>query len=217
MMESLEISNEKKSFDTDSEFPANTTSRLADIQREYYNTHRKNVFFKKTQKQDCTAHVCAQMSLEDLLSETFWVIPNTNRLFFDYTVFKMYANPDNYSHIIEKVLVYCSDCVEKFGSFEVHVNLAGFTVSAAERYKSIITLFCSECLHRNKRFNATLDTMNLYNIPNMVDQLSMILLPLIPIEVRPKLRLYRKPESASALENLHRNVAATSTGAVPMR
>ena len=200
-MEFLEITDENPANNRD-----NTTSaayRLAELQREYYEQNRKNLFFKKSQKQECSEMVCSRMNLEDLLNETFWVIPDTNKLFFDYTVFKNYANPGNFIAIIDKVLFYCSDCVEKYGSFEVHVNLAGFTVSAAERFKSIIDLFCRECLHRNQRYNATLDTMNLYNIPNMVDQLSRMLMPMIPIEVRPKMKLFRKPESAEALANLH--------------
>lgn len=208
-MEFLEISDENaKKSESDTETP-NIAARMIELQREYYETNRKHFIFKKTQKQECAEMICARMSLDDLLNETFWVIPHTNRLFFDYTVFKTYANPDNYMRIIDKVLIHCTDCVERYGCFEVHVNLAGFTVSAAERYQIIIELFCRECLNRNKRFNVTLNTMNLYNIPNMVDQLSRMLLPLIPHEVRPKIRLFRKDESVKALADLHQSLSQT--------
>jgi hypothetical protein len=202
-MEFLEINSKQPESESET---SSVASRMLQLQREYYDSNRKHFIFKKNQKQECAEMICARMSLDDLLKETFWVIPDTNRLFFDYTVFKTYANPDNYPNVIDKVLIHCVECVEKYDCFEVHVNLAGFTVSAAERYKIIIEMFCRECLNRNKRFNVTLQTMNLYNIPNMVDQLSRMLMPLIPPEVRPKIRLFRKPESEKALTELHNTV-----------
>ncbi len=177
---------------------------IKQIQNNYFQENSKNVFFKKTQKFDCANTVCKQIDIEDLLYHTSWIIPGKNKVYFDYTVFKQYACPENFSLIVNDVLAKCIDCSYQFNVFEVHVNLSSFTITAAERYKSIIELFCTECFRRDTRFTERLVCMCLYNIPTMIENISRILLPLIPPEVRPKLRLYSKDESQALLVELHK-------------
>jgi hypothetical protein len=185
----------------------NTMVKLEEIkhiQNNYFQENSKNVFFKKTQKFDCANTVCKQIDIDDLLYHTSWIIPGKNKVYFDYNVFKQYASPENFAIIVDDVLAKCIDCSNQFTGFEVHVNLASFTITAAERYKSIIELFCNECFRRDTRFTERLMCMCLYNIPIMIENISRLLLPLIPLEVRPKLRLHSKDESQSLLIQLHK-------------
>ena len=80
------------------------------------------------------------------------------------------------------------------------MNLDTFTISAAHRYKDIITLFCDECLRRETHFTERLDGMHLYNTPKIIDNISALLMPLIPPEVRPKIRMYGKQESGEMIK-----------------
>lgn len=184
----------------------NTTSKLQEIEsikNDFYNENSKKTFFNKSQKFDCANTVCQRIDIDDLLYHTSWIIPNTNKVYFDYTVFKQYASPENFILVVNDILAKCLDCSNQYQYFEVHVNLSSFTMTAAERYKSIIELFCNECFRRDTRFTEKLISMNIYNIPTMIENISRILLPLIPPEVRPKIRLFSKQESSDLLYKLH--------------
>jgi hypothetical protein len=183
----------------------NTTNMDAILQhqKEYYETNKKNMFFKKSQKLDCAETICNRMNLTDLMDQTFWIIPNTNQLYFDYRVLKLYGNPNNFMEIVDNVLRFCSWCVSEYSNFEINVNLSSFTVSAAERFRDIVVLFCEECGKRETRFSERLTAMNLYNTPNMIDQISKILMPIFPVEVRHKIRMFKKDESAEILQELY--------------
>ena len=184
----------------------NTMVKLEEIEQikeAYFQENSKKMFFKNSQKFDCANTVCKQIDIDDLLYHTSWLIPNKNKVYVDYVVFKQYASPENFGMIVNDILAKCIDCSNQHTMFEVHVNLASFTITAAERYKSIIELFCNECFRRDTRFTERLVCMSLYNIPTMIENISRILLPLIPPEVRPKLRLYSKDESQVLLVQLH--------------
>jgi hypothetical protein len=180
-----------------------TYEDILDVQTDYYQTHNKNTFFKKQQKFECAEMVCNRIPLESLINQTCWIIPNMNQMVFDYRIFKMYANPANYMEIVENVLVFCNWCVKEYGTFEFNFNLESFTISAAERYKDTVVLFCDECFKRNTRFSESLIHMNIYNMPNVIDQISRMLLPLIPVETRPKIRLFSKTDSELTLIDLY--------------
>jgi hypothetical protein len=184
----------------------NTNLKLQEIESiktNFYNENSKKTFFSKSQKFECANTVCERIDIDDLLYHTSWIVPNTNKVYFDYTVFKQYASPENFILIVNDVLAKCMDCSCQFNMFEVHVNLSSFTITAAERYKSIIELFCNECFRRDTRFTEKLSTFNLYNIPTMIENISRMLLPLIPPEVKPKLKLFTKQESQALLTKLH--------------
>jgi hypothetical protein len=42
--------------------------------------------------------------------------------------------------------------------------------------------------------------MHLYNTPQIIDNISALLMPLIPPEVRPKIRMYGKQESGEMIK-----------------
>ena len=176
---------------------------IQNIREAFYQQSSKNIFFKKKQKFECAKSICEQMSLDDLLYHTAWIIPNTHSVYIDYTVLKLYANPTNFDLIVDKCMGLALECSNNVPTFEVHMNLEGFTISACERYKTIIELFCHRCFVNNTRFSERMSAFHLYNVPAVVDHIHKIVMPIIPPEARNKFVLHKKSESMALLEALH--------------
>lgn len=160
--------------------------------------------FNKSAKFANAETVCAQLPLDALCERTFWIIPRTKKIFFEYPFLKLYAHPGNFADIACRVLEQCSYCKSNGGGFSVHVNLDGFTVSAAERYSGLVSMFCRICEVRNTGYTEHITEMHLYNASAMVDNICRILMPLVPAEIKPKLRIHSKSESDDLLADLHR-------------
>lgn len=180
-------------------------NKLTNLRNQYYSDSGKNVFFKNKQKIECATTICNSVGLEQIIDKTIYCIPNSNKVFFDYTLFKMYATPENYNQIVSHALLQCRHKISENGNFEIHINLNSFTVSACERYKDIIQIFCNECLRSNTRYSINLSKLIVYNSPNMIDAISRIILPFIDPIVRNKITLYNKSESDILIYNLFSN------------
>lgn len=164
-------------------------------QKEYYESQGKNMFFKKGQKQDCAKGVSQAFPLEDMLQKTIYIIPDKNKLIFDYPVFKLFATNDNFEAIIQRVIEYYDILLNKYTNFEVHINLDGFTISAAERYKSVIQVFCNKCMNSQTRYTTYITAMYLYYTPSMIDNISTLLKPFIDPIILQRIVMYSKSES----------------------
>lgn len=190
------------------------TDILDDIEKyknTYYSENKKAFFFKKSQKLDCAANISSKFDINDLLSQTVAIIPNTNRVYLDYTVFKLYANPENYSTIVNYVIQLFKTCIENYGSFECHFNLNSFTMTAAERYKSVIELFCKECLKSETRYGRMLSKMYVYYSPGLIEKFTSLFAHLIDPFIRDRFVVYTKEESDDRLiENLGGGCAAAT-------
>ena len=202
-MEKLQIAH------SDTESQNSDLEKILKAKDEFYDTTKKHMFFKNAQKRECAEAICNKIGLVDLMDNTFWIVPNKDEMYFDYRVFKLYGTPANYGEIVDNVLRFCSWCVSEYGIFEIHVNLASFTVSAAERYRDIIVYFCDESVKRDTMFSETMRYMNIYNVPSCVDQISRLLLPLIPPDVRSKIRLFKKEQSTEILSKLYEQSGKT--------
>uniref|UniRef100_A0A6C0ARU4 CRAL-TRIO domain-containing protein n=1 Tax=viral metagenome TaxID=1070528 RepID=A0A6C0ARU4_9ZZZZ len=183
--------------------PTNTLiTKIEKLKAEYYAESTKAMFFKKQQKVDCANMICNGVGLEEMLNHTVFVIPNTNRVYFDYTIFKTYAIPSNYDAIVKRVLDLFQECIVKYGNFEAHVNLNTFTISAFERYKAIIIKFCEECFKNNTHFSVDLVKFCIYNSPNMIDLITTTAKPFIDDTIRQKVILFNKKESEKLISDL---------------
>jgi hypothetical protein len=176
---------------------------IVELQNEYYSDKKKSVLFKHSQKMECASLICSRMDLADLMDQTFWIVPNKNQIYMEYRAFKLYGHPDVYSRIVETVLEFCDWCVAQYGHFEMHVNIASLTISAIERYRSLIVRINEECIRRQKGFLPRLASVNLYNVTATMDNVMSILLQILPPELGPKIKLYKKDESGPLLEKLH--------------
>ena len=177
-------------------------NEIQQYKEKYYQLEGKNMFFKKSQKMDCATKISEQFDLNTLIAHTIYEIPNTNKLLFDYTVFKLYATPDNYDTIIKYILTLFEYILMKHSCFEMNVILDTFTVSAVERYKSVIQMFCNKCMASNTRYSKYITQMNLYYTPSMIDSIRSILRPFIDNTVYDRIVMYSKSESPEILKKL---------------
>ena len=163
--------------------------KVKKLQEQYYANNNKNLFFKNKQKIDCAALVCDNIPIETLLSNTIYIINDTNQVFVDYTIFKLFATPQNFEIITSAIISTLQDRIEKYDSFQLHINLNTFTVSALERYKTMIKHFCDKCLSSETRYSKKMDKTFIYSPPNSFDAIVKTLKPFIDPFVYDKLIL----------------------------
>jgi len=162
---------------------------------EFYSESSKNVLFKKQQKYDCAKQITNKISLEVLLNRTCYIIDDTNCVHIDYPILKSYASPDIFDTISEYIITNFQHVKNTHGNLQVFMNLDGFTVSAAERYKKLIEVFCTKCFQRNTGFAPVVLQFVVYNSPNVIDTIKHIVMPFMEENVKAKLLLVPKRDS----------------------
>ena len=183
-----------------------TESLLKSIDKfkeDYYeNKTHKSFLFKKSQKIDCAKKISENFDLSTMINSTIYIIPNTNKIIFNYTIFKLYANPENYEIIVQNVLNIYDEILKTFENFEAHVILEGFTISAAERYKEAIKLFCQKCMNSSTKYAKLTTAMHIYYTPSMIENISALLRPFIDSNVNERIILHSKTESSGLIDTL---------------
>jgi hypothetical protein len=193
--------------------PSATEAQVKSFHETYYQQNAKRRFNKNEQKFHCASLASTNFDVTELLAKTFTIFKDPNQIdnhvYFHYPLFKLYAHPDNYMAIVEFLIALVAKSISlaesKFIHF--HVSMQGFTPTAAHRYRAFLELFSNECLHRQTGYLNHLHHLHLYHVPDISIQISQILLPLAPPEIRPLIKLYKKTESDApihALLNLER-------------
>jgi hypothetical protein len=166
--------------------------KINELTNKFYVEKGKNTIFKKKQKFDCATTIVDTLGFDNLLNKTIYIITDTNRVFIDYTLFKLYATPENYNKITDHAIFLINYCVEKYGNYETYINLDTFTVSSAERYKQIIQIFINKCIVSNSEYSTKLVKLCIYNTPKTFNIISNILLPLFDPAIKNKIVLFDK-------------------------
>jgi hypothetical protein len=161
----------------------------------FYSESGKNSFFKNNQKFDCARHIVDKISLEVLLNKMCNFFDGAYTLHIDYPTLKLIASPEIFDTISEHIIMKCQTIKAAYNRLELVINLDGFTVSAAERYKSLIQLFCSKCFHLNAGFSSVVTSFILYNSPTLIDGIYPIVKPFISEEVHSKVTIIQKKDS----------------------
>jgi hypothetical protein len=177
-------------------------SKIEQLKDDYYDTNGKNVIFKKSQKTECAKQISNKIDIDMLIKNTMFIVPNTNKIYFSYEMFKLYANDDNYEIIKNNLLSLVQLCIHNFSNFELHMNINSFTVSGCERHKKFVILLTQQCLQEKKNYSFLLTKFYVYYTPITISNIIQIVTPLIDPVVRPKFVLYSKSESDDLLKNL---------------
>ena len=138
---------------------------------KYYQEHNKNRFFKNSQKLDCASNISQQMDIHKMIQCTVFQIPNTNILYYNYLVFKTYANDQVTPILYQYVVALVDKVLKEYSSFEFHVNLKSFTISAAQRYYNII---CS-VFDENTSFTGQMTKLVIYHTPSVINNIRQLL------------------------------------------
>jgi len=177
-------------------------TRLDKMKADYYSKNKPSIFNKK-QKDECAKSIAINCPLPYLLNNTAYILNNTNKVYFDYTVFKTYATCENFPHIVNHIKQLNIQAIQMYGSFEIHINWATYTISAHERYKDIFRLFSlahtDDCRYD---FSALLTRFNVYNTPAIMNIISTFITPLIDPIVISKIHLHDKVVSEPIIRML---------------
>jgi hypothetical protein len=79
-------------------------NQMEKYKEDFYQTQGKNTFFKKSQKLDCAKQMSKVFDLSEMIQQTIYLIPGTNNIVFNYPIFKLYGNDDNYDIIIQYII-----------------------------------------------------------------------------------------------------------------
>jgi hypothetical protein len=176
--------------------------KIAQLQNNYYAMNQKKTFFASSQKNDCATTISKHLGINELICHTIYNIPNTNKIFFDYTIFKTYATEPIFETIVDRLMQTTEACIQTYGSFEMHVNWNTYSVSAHERYKKIYQMFTTSCTFSRFNFSDKLIKMHVYNVPAMIDTLTPIIRPFVDPKIIDKICLYTKKDSEYLLAQL---------------
>jgi len=178
---------------------SNVLEKIEQLKKIYFENNNKNVLFKKSQKDDCARYISENIDINLLIEKTVYIIPNTNIITFDYPVFKLYANGDNYTKIIDHIMNLFDYAIKYYSNFEVNYNLESFTVSAAERYVPAVKEFCNRCLTQSTKYSDLMKVFRILNTPSVMDMIIQIFKPFAEKTVIQKLVLLKKDETAKYL------------------
>jgi len=179
----------------------NILEDLDKFKDKYYSENKKkSVFNRKSQKYEMAKELLTKFDINLLLQKTAYVIPESNKLFVNYQIFKQFAHPDNYELFVKYVQSFIPPLISKYNTFECHVDIDTFTISAAERYKGVIQVFCRDIFEVS--FTDHLDGIYIYNPPTMLDKISIIILKFLEPATKEKIRIVSKSNSKEIVEKL---------------
>lgn len=191
---------------------AELEKEIESIREEYYSESGKNVVFKKQQKYDCAKQVVSHISIDVLLDRTCWIDEKTNYVMFDYPIMKTYASPEVFDAITDHIIGKFRVVKNVQGALVVILNLDGFTVSAAERYKSLIEMFCTKCFNLQMGFAQILTKLVISNAPSTIESVRPILMSFMLEEIKSKLQIVGKKDTAEVLRGMGVYPGLISTG-----
>jgi len=182
-----------------SESLLNDLIRFKDL---YYAENKKNIFQKKAQKYEVATAITNCFDVNLLLQKTAYIIPNSNKVFVDYPMFKQFAQPNNYELFVKYVQNLVSVVIKTNKTFECHINIDTFTISAAERYKGVIKAFNEGVFG----YTEYMDAIYVYNSPTMIEKISKVLLNLLDPSTKNKLKLVKKTDTEGVVVNFNKTL-----------
>ncbi len=140
-----------------------------------YKEKRPSFFTSKaTNKIERAKYITNQIPLDQLLSNTFFILENTNRIYLDYPKLKLFATPDIYDKLLEHVTKLIQICVNIYGNVELHANLNTFSITAANRYKELIKKCCTHFFQSNSTYKNEITHIYLHNYPKIIPLLTTL-------------------------------------------
>ena len=126
------------------------------------------------------------------------IIPNSNKIYIDYQLFKQYANPSNYNILINEFASTINKIKESYKMYEIHVNLFKFTSKSMKDYYSF-----SQLLYNMQACDMN-DVICLvaYNVSLLVNSISQLFVKYVGAEFKNKLILHERDASNKLLDVL---------------
>jgi len=177
---------------------------LLKMRESFYTTETKNRFFKNRQKERCNRMIVENSDVDTLLNRSVYIIENTNQIYIDYAMLKMFVTETMHQTVVDHIIECLTKCILTYGKYDLHLDLNGFTISAAERHKHVIFSFHHKCLMTSTnggvKFEASLDHMYIYNTPSVIMSIRKIFSTIMSSVLHSKIIYYDKEESAAQLK-----------------
>lgn len=157
--------------------------QIESLQTNYYDKNKKNTFFKNNQKQDLAKTITQHISINELMKKSVYTLPDTNIVFIDYPILKTFLCEDVYHDCINYLLNEYQMTINKYGNYQVTVDLKGFTISAAQRYQKGVILFTDKCNESTTKFSEIMTKMTILNAPSMIESIQKFLKPFIDPQI----------------------------------
>lgn len=167
---------------------------IKQLQLDYHSNPNiiKTFLNKKEIKKGCSEHVSRNINLDKLISETVYVIDDTNKIFIDYTVFKVYSSQSNYQTIVDFLVNKIKFIMSIHKTFEVHLNLKSLTISGIERYRPIFQIYYDTCCKNGLYYDsAVLDQIVIYNTPMIVNIITPIMVKYTDQSIKSKITYHK--------------------------
>ena len=162
----------------------------------------KNIFFKKTQKNEIAKSVSENFELSRLLFESIY-ISSENEIYINYPTLKLFIHEEIYENIIDHLLNLFNETILKYGNYSFNLNLEGFTVSAAERHKNVIILFSNKCLNNTSiEYSILVNKIRILNTPSIINILIKMFKPFFPKNITNQIEYFNKQESVDIIKKL---------------
>lgn len=175
----------------------NLMNELEQFKTTYYSANKKNMVFKTQQKHELATKICSQFGQDDLFHKSVYPIRDTNKVYIDYPVFKLFVNPANYQAFVLFCQNIFNQTIQTHGTFECHVNLEGLTISAVERHQRVVELFCVDPEQRDgMEYTRFLTKMCIYNTPSIIDNIINVVKRLIDSDIMKMVIKYSKRDTA---------------------
>ena len=171
------------------------TEQIKALQEQFYEKNDKKRIFKKNQKYECATSIQQSIPVSTMLEHSIYILPNTNKIIFNYTIFKTFMNPDVFQPFVVRAFNLCNETITNNGTFCVHLNIQGSTISGFQRFKPIIELFLKKVDELNFDYKQYLEHASFYYPPSIMTNLLSLLYPMLEKEVMAKLIVINKETS----------------------
>jgi hypothetical protein len=171
--------------------------QLERAKKKFYEENQKTKIFKNKQKLECTQSVSKEFELKKMVECTAFIVPNRNVIYYNYPMYKLYGNEANQQDIYDHTVGLIRNILKTYDNFEIHFNLKTFTISAAQRYYSVI----ASSFNENTPLTDKLSKLVVYNTPCIVSQLTTLLYPILK-DVLPRTEYHNKEKSEEMINIL---------------
>jgi hypothetical protein len=169
---------------------ADILKKIESARNEYYTENQKNIFFKKQQKFDCAETITNNIDIDAIMPFIFKVEQNTIKI--NYNIFKSVASPVIYMKMATYLLQLTEAIINTYSTYNLHVDLAGLTMSAIERYRGFVSLVSGEGLKNGKGLLKHLEFVHVFNPPTFVEYLCSIVIPIVDPVIKDRFVIYMK-------------------------
>jgi len=141
-------------------------------------------FIKKRNNEQENTTILDAFQFNFLLTNTIFILPVSksnpvsNRLFIDFVNFRKFVNRSNFDSVVNYFIELIIKILEKHESFELHINLKSFSVTATEKYKDIVLLFYEK--YQTNYVNR-INALYIYHTPHVFDTIKTIFVKLSPL------------------------------------